>query len=46
MALRRTGDVERAVDLEELALVVDRVLLARIEEQAGCAVVDEGVVVP
>ena len=46
MALRRAGDVERAVDLEELALVMDGVLLPRVEEQTTLAVMDEGVVVP
>jgi hypothetical protein len=43
LALRRPGDVERADDLEVLALVVKGVLLARIEEGAGGAVAGERV---
>jgi len=44
--LRRTGDVQRAVHLEELALVVDGMQAGGIEEQAAGAIENEGVVVP
>jgi len=46
VALRRTGDVERAVNLEEGAFMVDGVLRLRVEVEAGVTVEDKGVVVP
>ena len=44
LALRGPGDVERPGDLEVLALVVERVLPARVEEDAGRPVARERVV--
>ncbi len=41
LALRGPGDVQRADDLEVLALVVQRVLPGRVEEGAGTAVAGE-----
>ena len=46
MALRRARDVERAADLEVLALVIERMQLRRIEELPARLVAHEGVVVP
>ena len=43
LALRGPGDVQRADDLEVLALVVECVLPARVEEGAGAAVAGERV---
>ena len=45
-ALGRPGHVETAVDLEELALVVEHVELRRVEHPWRRLVVDEGVVLP
>ena len=45
-ALRRAGDVERTLHLEMLALVVQHVLLGRIEIDARLPVADEGVGIP
>ena len=46
LALRRARHVERAAHVEVLAVVIERVHLLRIEEQARLLVADEGVVVP
>ena len=46
LALRRARDVERAVDLEELAFVMDGMLGLGLEVEAAAAVAHEGVVVP
>jgi hypothetical protein len=45
-ALRRTGDVERTFDGQEFALVVERVQLVGIEEDAVLDVADERIVGP
>ncbi len=46
LALGRALDVERPLHLEELALVVERVQLVRIDEDAALLVGDVGVVLP
>ncbi len=46
MALLGTADVERPLDPEEAALVVEAMHLRLVDKDAGLTVTDEGVVVP
>jgi hypothetical protein len=46
LALRRAWHVERAAHVEEFAVVVQRVHLLRVEEQALIPVADERIFVP